>query len=183
MSASDFKVPPRSWDNIERVACQVRNVFGMTDVPRFPIIDAIEKILYQQLDTVRFEVGNLAEMDGAEGLTCPKGEFIQLREDVYRAAIGGQGRARFTAAHELGHLVLHSNVRLARIGAGEIIKPFQSAEKQANRFAVELLMPAKFFSQLDDEDIVMRRHGVSREAAGNRLDGLRSKGRLPKKRT
>jgi Zn-dependent peptidase ImmA (M78 family) len=54
-------------------------------------------------------------------------------------------RRRFTAAHELGHAVLHRD-RMGRFRADEKIaegadQPDDQMEREANRFAVELLMP------------------------------------------
>lgn len=45
-------------------------------------------------------------------------------------------RKRLTLAHELGHLVLHDNF------------PGEDAERDANRFAAEFLMPESTFSPL-----------------------------------
>jgi hypothetical protein len=54
------------------------------------------------------------------------------------------GRRRFTAAHELGHAVLH-RARMGRYLAdadiAEADDPTAEIEREANRFAVELLMP------------------------------------------
>lgn len=55
-------------------------------------------------------------------------------------------RRRFTAAHELGHAVLHRE-RMGRFRVDVTIDPSAEAademEREANRFAVELLMPAE----------------------------------------
>jgi hypothetical protein len=55
------------------------------------------------------------------------------------------GRQRFTAAHELGHVVLHRD-RMGRYIADETITENadgdNTIEVEANRFAAELLMPA-----------------------------------------
>ena len=40
----------------------------------------------QRFGWFRLEVADHAEMEGAEGYTCPKGEFMHLREDVYEGA-------------------------------------------------------------------------------------------------
>lgn len=178
MTASDFIVPPRSWDNIAAWCDSIRKQFGLTDAAQFPIMEFIEKVLDQRLGIVTLEIGDPTEMGGAEGYTCPQGSFIELREDVYRAAWAAEGRARFTAAHELGHFVMHTNIPLARALPQQDIKPYRSSEAQANQFAAELLMPPRFFSSNDDPAAVMRRHGTSFEAAANRLRYLISKGKI-----
>lgn len=176
--SQDYIVPPRSWKDIGEVANKLRSRFGLMDDPYFPVVDFIEKVLDQRLDLVRLEVGTRDEMREAEGFTCPKGEFIQLREDVYDGACNGEGRARFTAAHELGHFVMHTNIPLTRARLGDNVQHYRLAEPQANQFAAELLMPDGFIDPFDDEQSIMKRHWVSYEAASNRLRNLRKQGRL-----
>lgn len=176
MSGQDFVVPPRSWDDIDAITDRLRLQLGLVDEPFFPVVDVIERVLDQKLNFFRFEVCDCHEMGTAEGLTCPKGTFIALREDVYEGAIGGDGRDRFTAAHELGHRVLHTNVPLARATSSGRVDAFKRSEPQANQFAAGLLMPRKFFQRSDTTMIVMARHGVSQPAADNRLEYLRRRG-------
>lgn len=175
MTGQDFQVPPRSWDWIDDYADRFRSHFGLADVPHFPVVDVIERVLDYKMNFCRFEVGDADEMGGAEGLTCPKGEFIMLRSDVYRGAINDDGRDRFTAAHELGHRMLHTNVPLARAMTSGRIDAFKRSEPQANQFAAGLLMPRRFFRKSDTPMIVMARHGVTQSAAENRLEFLRGR--------
>jgi len=180
MIGHDFKVPARSWDHIAQVCDRLREMLGLADEPFFPIMAVLELVLDQRLGLVRLEVGSEAEMGDVEGRTCPSGAFIELREDVYEDAWRGDGRARFTAAHELGHHVLHTNIPLARAMPNENVKAYRRSEAQANQFAAELLMPRRFFRPTDDVRDVMRRHGTSRGAANNRLNYLRGKTSLLK---
>ncbi|GEC40126.1 hypothetical protein JOH52_002813 [Sinorhizobium meliloti] len=174
MSSQDFVVPPRSWDNIHSVAERLRSIIGLERSPYVPVIDILEKVLDYQLNIVRFEVGTFVEMDGAEGLTDPSGHFIQIREDVYEAAVNGDGRARFTVAHEMGHLFLHTGVPLART-TRDAVAPFKRSEPQANQFAAEFLMPRHLQIRGSSHYDIARNHGVSDEAARNRFNFLRGK--------
>jgi Zn-dependent peptidase ImmA (M78 family) len=177
MSGYDYLVPPRSWNAIGDLTDGIRHHFGLADVSSFPIMEFIEKVLDQKLGLLRLEVGTQIEMGAAEGHTCPNGTFIELRQDVYKAAWAGDGRARFTAAHELGHFVMHTNTPLARATAATA-QPYRRSEPQANQFAAEILMPPRFFRLSDDPNEVMDRHGVSYEAACNRLRYLHSRGKV-----
>ncbi len=99
-------------------------------------------------------------------------------------------RRRFTIAHELGHLLLHSKsgvhldqavvqMRSEKAGAGT-----DEHEIEANRFAAELLMPGQFLQKdlaalgeinADDEKVVAelaKRYGVSSQAMAIRLSTL-----------
>lgn len=177
---SDFKAPAMSWAQVDAAADSVRASFRLDDVPYFPVVDVVEKLLANRFEEISFEICSDAEMDGAEGLTCPRGKFIRIREDVYDEACIGGARARFTFAHELGHLLLHTDAEkpLARALSTELLKPYRSAEKQANRFASTLLMPSQHITILDTADELMARFGVSRPAAGYRLDDLKNRGWL-----
>jgi len=175
---NDFIVPPRRWAEIGGIADNLRLQLGQAQTPRVPVIGIIERGLDQRLGLLNFEVGSQKEMGRAEGYTCPKGEFIMLREDVYEGVWAGEGRARFTTAHELGHWAMHTNIPLARARRGDGTPAFRLAEPQANQFAAEFLMPECFIGPLDDEDALIQRFGVSWEAARNRLCYLRKNGRL-----
>lgn len=173
----DFRAPAMSWAQVDAAADSVRDSFRLVDVPYFPVVDVVEKLLANQFEEISFEVCTRSEMGGAEGLTCPRGEFIRIREDVYKEACTGGARARFTFAHELGHLLLHTDAEkpLARALSTERLKPYQSAETQANRFASTLLMPRQHISPFDSPEDLMKRFGVSRPAARYRLDDLQKK--------
>lgn len=177
---SDFRAPAMSWAQVDAAADSVRESFRLVDVPYFPVVDIVEKLLANRFEEINFEICTHAEMDGAEGLTCPRGKFIRIREDVYEEACTGGARARFTFAHELGHLLLHTDAEqpLARALSTERLKPFRSAEKQANRFASTLLMPTRHISMFDSVEELMERFGVSRPAASYRLDDLQKRGWL-----
>jgi Zn-dependent peptidase ImmA (M78 family) len=168
-STSDFIVPPRGWAEIGDFANDLRQRLGLSEEPHLPVIELVEQVLDQKLNLVRLEVGNLTEMDGAEGLTCPNGEFIMLREDVYEGVWSGDRRARFTTAHELGHWAMHTNISMARSQHGDGTPTYRLAEPQANQFAAELLMPAHFIDPWHEEEDLMECFGVSWEAAHNRL--------------
>ena len=76
--------------------------------------------------------------------TYPHRHIIRLREDVYEQAIAGDGFARMTLAHEVGHLLEHSDAPLAmaRRPASDAVPAYRGSEWQANAFAGALLMPA-----------------------------------------
>jgi hypothetical protein len=104
------------------------------------------------------------------------------------------GRRRFTAAHELGHFVLHRDRMIAGRWIGDTRETIREAddgetmdmEREANRFAAELLMPAEVCRSRADAFRAAYRACpltafayhlssellVSPEAMRNRLNGL-----------
>lgn len=91
--------------------------------------------------------GDLGEEEALAGFlyVTPTAGFVFVNAD------DPVPRRRFTAAHELGHFVLHRNEMggLVSIGdaPGNVIEvedeTASAMERQANRFAAELLMPAE----------------------------------------
>lgn len=176
MSGSNFIVPPRSWESIREQTEKIRQILGVAEVEEFSVIDVIEKVLVPHFDNFHFLAGDDEMMEGAEGYTSPDGSFIMLHEKVYLAACRMDGRARFTAAHELGHWCMHTNIPLARANDSTSVKPYRLSEPQANQFAAEILMPARMITRADTARTVVARFAVSIEAATNRLAYLKGKG-------
>jgi Zn-dependent peptidase ImmA (M78 family) len=177
MSGQDFSVTPRSWKSIRTIANNFRKSVGLDQEPSLPVMELVEDVLYTRLGLFRLEITDHSEMNGAEGFTDPLGSFMMIREDVYVKALNGDGRARFTVAHELGHMILHTGQPLlARVPSNHNFKPYELSEPQANKFAAELLMPPPFFKSTDTISSVADRHGVSMDAAKFQLKGLRKDG-------
>ena len=76
-----------------------------------------------------------------------------------------------TAAHELGHLMMHSRqpVGLAFMRKAD---PQVDPERQADIFAAAFLMPESQFRQVRSIEDAMSRFGVSRDAASCRARSL-----------
>jgi Zn-dependent peptidase ImmA (M78 family) len=100
-------------------------------------------------------------------------------------------RQNFTAAHELGHHLLHEQEQLhvdhafrVRLRDETSSQGTNEAEREANYFAASLLMPREFIEKdlsgetdidlLDDDFIrvLAKRYGVSAQALMNRLKNL-----------
>jgi len=156
------KVPPMKRYQIREVALDIRSKFGIFG-GRFPIIDFIEFVLPKVMTNFEFSVEDGESLGDNHGLTYPDDRIIILREDVYHGAIAGNGRDRMTAAHELGHLLLHKNIPLAK--SDNRIQAFESSEWQANCFAGELLIPFEQLNVDGDLQDIANFYGVSLEAA------------------
>jgi hypothetical protein len=94
----------------------------------------------------------------------------------------GTPRARFSIAHEMGHLVLHPDVdALARVhGLPRATRAEHDVERQANAFASEWLLPRALFAPmccvaqptLDDVARIARIFGTSLTATAKRWTQL-----------
>jgi Zn-dependent peptidase ImmA (M78 family)/transcriptional regulator with XRE-family HTH domain len=120
--------------DVERAAMNTRRAWGLGDRPLL-------------------KLGELLE---SKGLFINPASFADNRFDAFSCIINGRpfvflgqdkgdrARARFDAAHELGHLLLHQHLTEADLAKPEVHK---WVESQANGFASAFLLPETTFSR------------------------------------
>ena len=147
----DFDVPsdPRMLtnDHIEELATEARRFWGLKDGPISNMVWLLENrgIIVSCFDLHAPTLDAFSERDPKT-----KRPYVVLGDHKQSAA-----RARFNAAHELGHLLLHRSVQQEQINLNAL---HPLLEKQAHRFAGAFLLPASTFGQ---------------EVCGHNLDSLR----------
>ncbi len=118
---------------IEQHASKCRGLWRLGNGPVKDVIHTLEK---SGVVIARDEIGYV-KMDGIS-----KWSVVDNRPYVLLAADKANPvRNRFDAAHELGHIVLHS-----KISHEQYISHYDLIERQAHRFASAFLMPAESFS-------------------------------------
>ncbi|WP_270505597.1 ImmA/IrrE family metallo-endopeptidase [Paraclostridium sordellii] len=172
----NYKTKARSKIEIEERASIIRKLFSVfypeIEGDRFPVLNFVEHVIPRIDENFNFVVVSTNELKDCYAVTDINDNTIKVREDVYDRAVDGNERDLFTIAHELGHLLLHSNqkVELARGDSPMMI--YESTEWQANTFAAALLMPADKITSEDTKFTVARKFGVSITAAELRLKKL-----------
>ncbi len=140
------------------------------------------------------ETNSATDLEGST--TFEDGRFVvRIRSTVWAMAMLGDGRSRFTVAHELGHVVLHgAELKAGRFQAfrdsvctaSQKLMPnqpiYRSPEWQSNSFAGAMLMPGaavqRYLSRCQELDEVFSVKGlaenfnVSSQAAAIRLQKL-----------
>jgi Zn-dependent peptidase ImmA (M78 family)/transcriptional regulator with XRE-family HTH domain len=121
---------PRDMDAIEAAAGLVRKIWKLGIGP---IPDVVGLLEANGIVVVREYAGT----DDMDAVSCwQRGRpVILLSADKQSAA-----RSRFDAAHELGHIVLHSGVEVDSRNLAQL-------EAEANRFAGAFLLPAESFQR------------------------------------
>lgn len=132
------QIDRRAWSCLERC----RKALRLDAVPLpVPVEEWIEGPLQ-----IRFGVSDLSHLGpDVLGAAFVEGREILIDERV----LEHEGRCRFTCAHELGHLVLHSKVQSVFHETSQTIGPGSQPtlgspslyERQADRFAAAFLMP------------------------------------------
>ncbi|MEL7738225.1 XRE family transcriptional regulator [Citromicrobium bathyomarinum] len=118
-------------DQIDRIADQVREYWGLGDGPIDDIITIIENAGIIVTDD--FLVSE--KLDGVSRWFSDRPVML-LAKDKNTGV-----RRRFDAAHELGHIVLHRNV-----SAEQLVEDWHLIEDQAMEFASAFLLPSSSFA-------------------------------------
>lgn len=162
-------VKPLSRHFIRYFTNHIRKTFKLKS-PYFPIVEFIE--MYASIDDdFNYEIVPVEKLN-EYALTIPTEKLIKIREDVYIDAVNGIPRHRYTLAHELGHVFLHTPERilLARAPSPNDIPYAERPEWQANTFAGELLAPADMVNTFYDEAAIAETFGVSLAVARIQLN-------------
>lgn len=122
-----------SDDDIEAAAEEVRRYWGLRDGP----IGNMVRLLENNGAVIGRDELGAETLDGLSKFTEGR-PYVIVGTDK-----GTPVRWRFDAAHELGHLVLHAEVKRERL-----LKPgeFKRIEEQAHRFAAAFLLPMAPFA-------------------------------------
>ncbi len=172
-----YKARPLARKSISELAKEIRYSLNYEGTRYFPIIEFIELILPQIDSLFELEIKPNCEMPDKCGETFPNDHRIVLNEDIYEKALKGDGFARLSCAHEVGHLLTHTgtNVSLCCLKPGERLKPYEDPEWQADVFAGELLAPSYLISGLSAEEVA-KNFGVTVRAAEVQLKKLKEYG-------
>jgi Zn-dependent peptidase ImmA (M78 family) len=180
----DYKVAPRSTKNIELLTLAWRDALGVANEWAPDMIRVLEIKLPRLSKLGQFSLITRSdpEMGDAEAYTEFNPPHIVVRNSVYRLAQKRDGRSRMTLAHELGHLVMHPGAAKLRSDFPQTVnklRPFESAEWQANKFASLFLMPLHIIRNFTSALELAESCQVSLHAAQIRFSETKSEKRLP----
>ncbi|WP_346696692.1 ImmA/IrrE family metallo-endopeptidase [Thermophilibacter mediterraneus] len=160
-----FEVPPCSRLDLLRCADEVHSAVEYDGATPFPIVHFLENVIPQIYPDAEVEIVPAGYLGDKFGEAFPADHLIRLPEDVYDAAVAGNGFSRMTVAHEIAHLLWHEKVpvSLAR-RAGKNLPAYRTSEWQANALAGALLMPIRKIVAMDPQE-VSEKYLVSLSAA------------------
>lgn len=123
---------PLSRKDIRKLAYRLRELFGFENEMDFPIVQVIEFL--SNKGEFNLEICTVDEMGTKYGETIPSENLIKLREDIYNKACEGDGFARSTCAHELGHwLIGHSEETVSFCRKEEDLKKEEHTRIQSGK--------------------------------------------------
>ena len=162
-----YKAEPLSNDDIISLTQHIRKLLGCGSDTPLNIVAILEFAMPKMYEKFDISIKTQQEMKvDTHAYTDPNTNQIVIREDIYDRARHGEGRDRFTIAHEIGHYILHNSslLTLTRVYQNEVVKPYEDVEWQADAFAGELLCPSFAIKDLSVEEAA-RKYGVSLQAA------------------
>lgn len=172
--SDDYRVKSRLNSEVRHLAKKARSFFGVADARRVDVVLCLKRPTIWTLrgeKRLNFQVRPDAEM-GLDDASTSYGNgvvTVSVKQSVGDKAIVGDGRARQTHSHELGHAVMHDGVKMARRALGNKtpnwIRPFESAEHQAKVFAPAFLINDAIAQDLSSADDISIEFGISLESA------------------
>lgn len=162
-----YKAEPLSNEIIIDITQQLRKLLRCKPNTPLDIIAILEYAMPELDKNFDFVIKEASEMKlDTHAYTDPQLNQIVIRDDIYERARRGEGRDRFTIAHEIGHYILHNKniIPLTRVYPNEKIKVYENIEWQADAFAGELLCPSCAIADMDILAI-SQVYGVSIKAA------------------
>lgn len=168
---------PRSIKDIRYVARSARILFGLQDL-KCNVVGILEIFGSFLLPEFSFEIVDDydSSMQGKWAETFPDKKLIRVKNSVYERACKQDGQARYTLAHELGHLFLQHKVinnSFSRCNSKKNVPIYYDSEWQADIFAAEFLMPFDLVKNMSIEHIV-KNCGVTKSAAETRWRRIRN---------
>lgn len=174
MSEIQYAAAPLSRPKIRKLTETIRR-FSTEDPPRFDIVRFVEKRLPELDDEFLFALDDELPLD-THACTDIRARSIIMRPEIYDRAVAGHGRDRMTLAHELGHLLLHSEIRLMRRLGDAPLVAFCDPEWQAKCFAGELLISYRHYPKNKHPEEAATLFGVSLDSVLTQLNAWKREG-------
>jgi Zn-dependent peptidase ImmA (M78 family) len=163
------------WNKCRQKAEEVLKKYGINK----PLIDVFDIAQSEGIQIVYFQPQNSTDED-ISGFFY-KDADTKIKK-IYINKLDSAPRQVYTVAHELGHYFLghKPNEYSVLLRQAVYAAKKDDAEKEADKFAAELLMPKKMIETIkreykltnNDELILSQLFGVSQKAMHNRLDSL-----------
>ncbi|MCY1744561.1 ImmA/IrrE family metallo-endopeptidase [Ensifer sp. SL37] len=166
------------------LARATRSLCDISDDHEFDIIRFLEVDLVKIIPEFHLFIEEDRNMDGSQAFVTNESTCIVVSESVYNDACSGYFYARKILAHEFGHILLHHNMNreTKHYSTGaykkEISKAetFNSAEWQADTFAVLLVVPHSYLKSGVTGDKLQRQFKISTRQSvfvAKRINSLR----------
>jgi len=169
---NDYIAAPLSRQKLRALTLSIRKTFHLENEICFPVVEMLEAMpdIFSANKFACEIVPDHELPDSVQGDTDVANHYMRIKESVYNGAYAGNGRDRYSIAHEIGHYMLLSIVGVAfqRNISKRKVKAYEDPEWQAECFAAELLMPHHLIGGMNVSEI-SKRCNVSHAAAKTQI--------------
>lgn len=144
----DKEIEDYQIEDYDYIAMQVRSAWNLGDAPIKNLITVLEQngIVVSTIKNAKREIDAYTQVHTVSGDGM---QYCIVIEDGKNS----MSRRNFSAAHELGHIILHSELNIDEMEKDQI----NDLEKQANAFASAFLMPRQsFYNELREPTNINR---------------------------
>ncbi len=158
--------PDKDIVRLARIVRKILRVDGRVAPNLLEVLDVLKTTLPRL--KIKFVPESL--LPDAEARAYPKSWLIKFRSGLLEGLLRGEVRARWTFAHELGHVILQHPKRPFRKRDYETLRPIDAKiEREAHLFAAEFLAPIHLVRKYTTAEQIRSAFHLSHEAAENRL--------------
>lgn len=173
MNGDPKTVSVMSRDSIQTAAEFFRECFDLKPGKAVNMVNLLEKVLPRVFSGFTLLVEPDEDMPGVDGVTASSGDpTIWLSNSIYERLCVGDAHANYVAAHELGHLFLHSDQTPGYAKKNQYDERIDP-EWQADRFAEMWLMPADGVRRCRSASHVAAKYNVPDDIAERRFNEVK----------
>jgi Zn-dependent peptidase ImmA (M78 family) len=154
-----------SGREIARFVRLLRKLIHIYDQKAQNLLVVFEK-LRKIFPKLRLRIVEDSELPEAEARAYPEVWIIKIRRGIYEGLNRGDAGARWTFAHELGHVLLQHPGKPFRMRSESSL---DIVERQAHKFAAHLLAPSDLAKRFKSAEEIASAFQLSIEAARRRL--------------
>jgi len=158
-----LRVSGKSVKIIKDYANKARKVLGCESKEYINMSNLMEILIHNDILIILEDIDERVRKKYA--YTHPDKAKIYVRESVYNSACDCNPRARFTIAHEIGHLLMHKEQEVFARSTCNNHKIYEDAEWQADVFAASFLINQNFVNENMTAEDIAEKFGVSLTAA------------------
>jgi len=154
---------------IGRFVRLLRKLLRVHDQKTSNILIFFEK-LKKIFPRLRLRIVENADLPDSEARAYPSSWIIKISRGVYEGLLRGDTRARWTFAHELGHVLLQHRGKPFRT---KLETELNSVEQEAHLFAAQLLAPSDLAKTFKSAEEIASAFQISIDAARRRIHELK----------
>lgn len=162
----------KSDSKIEITTTSLRELTGSAHVNAPDLVSVLKKFT-DVVPEFSYERVLDDELPDASAMADCKTKTIYFRESLFQKLLDGDTRARWTVAHEIGHIILgHQGNRFRKDQIGKLYGWTRIEEREADVFASRFLVPTVMATACKDAFEIAQKFQISLPAAEIRLKEL-----------